>query len=401
MTFIQVGYRFLIILFFLGWALTGCNQDQDAENISLNLEALISEIVDKIRQDYVDDVPQEKLVEGALNGLLSNLDPYSGYLNAQDYKSLTDRAKGEFAGLGLEIMITKGVIKVIAAIDETPAFKAGIKAGDTITHINNQEVHKLTNQVALQSLQGPPGTEVTLTIARPDTEPFVIKIKRAIIEINPVRFSMKETVAYVRLSFFSENAASKLGDVLKGLKKNNPRIQGLILDLRDNPGGTLDQAIAVASYFLDSALVVEIKSRNPAYNQKLYSKGHDLLKGVPMVVLINRGTASASEIVAGALRDHKRAIIMGARSFGKGSVQTLFGIPGHGGVRLTTARFFTPKGQPIHEQGVEPDIMIENNPPKEDPKSQKGAMLPRNDLPDTQLQRAIDLLRGLSVFQKR
>ena len=393
----QIGPKFFIILCCMGWLLTACNQeqDQDAEDASLNLEALISEIIDKVRQDYVEDVPQEKLVEGALNGVLANLDPYSGYLNAQDYKSLTDRAKGEFAGLGLEIIATKGVIKVIAAIDDTPAFKAGLKAGDTITHINNQEVHKLSTQVALQSLQGPPGSEVTLTIARADTEPFVIKIKRATIEINPIRFSMKGTVAYVRLSFFSENAAPKLSEVLKSLKKDYSKVQGLILDLRDNPGGTFEQAIAVASHFLDSGLIVDIKSRNPSYNQKLYSKGYDVLKGIPMVVLINRGTASASEIVAGALRDHKRAIIMGTRSFGKGSVQTLFSIPGHGGVRLTTARFFTPKGQAINDQGVEPDIMIENNQPKDDPK------LPKADLQDTQLQRAVDLLRGLSVFQKR
>ncbi|RZI46054.1 S41 family peptidase [Candidatus Finniella inopinata] len=393
----MISSKFLIILFLLGWALTGCNQeqDQDSEAISLNLEALISEIIDKIRQDYVDDVPQEKLIEGALNGLLANLDPYSGYLNAQDYKSLTDRVKGDFAGLGLEILVTKGVIKVIAAIDETPAFKAGIKAGDTITHINNQEVHKLSNQIVLQSLQGAPGTEVTLTIVRQDAEPFVVTLKRAVIEVSPVRFVMKETVAYIRLSFFSENASYKLGEILKGLRKSPTKLQGLILDLRDNPGGALDQAVGVASQFLDSGLIVEIKSRNPAYNQKLYSKGYDLLKGVPMVVLINKGTASASEIVSGALRDHKRAIIMGTRSFGKGSVQTLFSIPGHGGVRLTTARFYTPKGHAIQERGVEPDITIENTVPQENSKSTKA------DLIDAQLQRAIDLLRGLSVFQRR
>jgi carboxyl-terminal processing protease len=394
-------FNFTFIVFFLLISLIGCSPDPENEPDSLNLEILISEIIDKVRQDYVEDTSQEKLVEGALNGLLSNLDAYSGYLNADDYKNLSNRTKGEFAGLGVEIIATKGILKVIAAIDDTPAHKAGIKEGDVITHINNQEVHKLSNQEALHRLQGSPGTEIALTITRSESEPFVVKLKRAIIEINPVRYTIKDNVAYIRLSFFSENTSTKLTEALSSLKKNNPKMQGLVLDLRNNPGGTLEQAVAVASLFLGSNLIVDIRSRNSSYNQKLHGKGGDSIKGIPMVVLINKGTASASEIVAGALRDHKRAIIMGARSFGKGSIQSLFSIPGHGGIRLTTARFYTPKGQAIQDQGIEPDITIENHQSKEDSKvPHSPARLNLSEKQDYQLQRAIDLLRGLSVFQK-
>ena len=392
--------KFLIIFCLLCLGLVGCKQEQDEEQTHLNLESLISEIIDKVRQDYVEDIQQEKLIEGALNGLLSTLDPYSGYLNPTDYKNLTDRTKGEFAGIGLEIVANKGMIKVIAAIDDTPAYKAGLQAGDIITHINNQDVHKLSSQEALHLLQGPPGTEVSLSVARANSEPFTLKIKRALIQLNPVRLTVKQGVAYVRLSSFSENVSKKLTEALDMLKTTPQKLQGVILDLRNNPGGTLDQAIAVASCFLDSGLIVEIRSRNPVYNQSFHSKGRDLMRTIPMVVLINKGSASASEIVAGALRDHKRAILMGTRSFGKGSVQTLFGIPGHGGIRLTTARFFTPKGQPIQDQGIEPDILIENAQDKMETNGQKPTEASFKQGPDVQLQRAIDLLRGLSVLQK-
>lgn len=396
----QSYLKFFLISFFLAISLIGCSPDTENQQEALNIESLISELIEKIRQDYVEDVSQEKLIENALNGLLSNLDPYSGYLNENDYKNLKHRTKGEFSGLGLEIIAAKGVLRVIAAIDDTPAHKAGVKEGDIITHINNQEVHKLSDQEALTRLQGIPGTEVTLTISRLDTEPFTVKLKRSLIDINPVRFYIKDNIVYIRLSFFSENTSNKLNETFTALKKNYSKVQGLVLDLRNNPGGTLEQAISVASLFLGSNLIVDIRSRNPVYDQKLYGKGSDVLKGIPMVVLINKGTASASEIVAGALRDYKRSIVMGTRSFGKGSIQSLFSIPGHGGIRLTTARFYTPKGQAIQDHGIEPDIMVENIQGKTDRKVNSPSNHPF-DSQDYQLQRAYDLLRGLSVFQKR
>ncbi len=393
--------KFYVGTFLVCLGLMGCERDQEQESSHLPLETLILEIVDKVRQDYVEDVNQEKLIEGALNGILTTLDPYSCYLNATDYKNLTDRTKGEFAGIGLEILATKGMIKVIAAIDDTPAQKAGLQAGDVITHINNQDVHKLSSQESLALLQGSPSTEVCLTIVRTNCEPFIVKIKRAIIQVNPIRSTLMQGIGYVRISSFSENVSKKLKETLETILHHNPKLPGLILDLRDNPGGTLDQAIAVASCFLNSGLIVEIRSRNPTYNQSLQSKGKDFIRGIPMVVLINKGSASASEIVAGALRDHKRAVIMGTRSFGKGSVQTLFSIPGYGGIRLTTARFFTPKGQPIQDQGIEPDIIIDL--PQNKGESKKTPSLETTTSKeeiDIQLQRAVDLLHGLSVLQK-
>ncbi len=389
---------FLIVLCLLSACRQDAGQNKD-ENATHIIENLLPEIMEKIRQDYVEPVDEQKLAEGALNGLLTTLDPYSIYLNKKDFQLLTDTTKGEFAGVGLEIIAAKGIIKVIAAIDDTPAYKAGLKAGDMITHINGQEVHKLSPNDALQQLQGETGTEISLTVVRKDLEPFVVKLTRAIIRVNPVKFMIKQDIACIRISCFNENATEKLHEVLQKIN-SIPDLNGLILDLRNNPGGTLEQAVEVASSFLDSGIIVDIKSRNPNYNQTVRTINRDLIKGVPMVVLINKGSASASEIVTGALKDHKRAIVMGTQSFGKGSVQTLFSIPGYGGFKITTASFYTPNGNAIQNKGIEPDIVVEEN---ESSIKKEESKTPLADEPplDYQMQRAIDLLRGLSVFQMK
>ena len=359
---------------------------------------MLPEVIDKINQDYVTNVSDEKLVESALNGMLSALDPYSMYLNQKDFERLNEFTKGEFTGIGAQIIVTKGVIKIIASIDDTPAHNAGLKSGDSITHINGQEVHRLSFNEIADQLHGAPGSEVSLTISRLDSEPFIVKLIRAVIKVNPVKFSVKDDIAYIRISTFNESASIKLQEALKELKTYQ-KVQGLILDLRNNPGGTLEQGIAVASLFLDSGIVVDIKSRKPDNNQTIHTNGSDLAKGIPMVVLINKGSASSSEIVAGALKDHKRAILMGTPSFGKGSVQTVFSMPGYGGICLTTATFFTPKGNEIQNKGIEPDIIVE------EPTKDKEEAIKKIDIPfaleksDYQLQRAVDLLKGLSLFQ--
>lgn len=383
------------LIFFLAF-LVACNQKNSDNHQSARdaLEVLLPEVLDKIKQDYVTDVSDAKLVEGALNGVLSVLDPYSMYLNQKDFERLNEVAKGEFAGIGIEIIVNNGIIKIITSIDDTPAHAAGLKAGDSITHINNKEVNKLSFNEIVELIHGAPGTELSLTIARPDHDPFSLKLIRSVIKINPVKFYVKENVAYLRVSTFNESASKKLQEAL-GELKNHKKVQGLILDLRNNPGGTLEQGIAVANLFLDSGIIVNIKTRNPKGSETIYANGSDLAKGIPMVVLINKGSASASEIVAGALKDHKRAILMGVTSFGKGSVQTVFSIPGRGGIRLTTATFLTPKGNEIQNKGVEPDITVEE-PIKENKKDVAPLALEKTDC---QLQRAMDLLKGLSLFQ--
>ncbi|MBY0463297.1 MAG: S41 family peptidase [Alphaproteobacteria bacterium] len=390
-------FNFLVCLVFLLSACSkeGSDNNQDAKEA---LEALLPIVIDQIKQDYVRNVPDEKLVEGALNGMLGTLDPYSMYLNQKDFERLNEFAKGEFTGIGVQVVVTKGVIKIIASIDDTPAHKAGLKPGDAITHINGKEVHKLSFNEIAEQLHGEPGSEISLTISRADSESFVVKLVRSIIKVNPVKFHIKDDVGYIRISCFNEFASAKLQEALSELSTHK-KIQGLILDLRNNPGGTLEQGIAVASQFLDSGIIVDIKSRNPSNNQTIHTKGSDLAKGIPMVVLINKGSASSSEIVAGALKDHKRAIIMGVSSFGKGSVQTVFSIPGYGGIRLTTATFFTPKGNEIQNKGIEPDIIVE------EPVNEKEDAMKKIEIPlvleksDYQLQRAIDLIKGLSLFQ--
>jgi carboxyl-terminal processing protease len=318
------------------------------------------------------------------------LDPYSVYLDPKDSAEIKNVSKGEFGGIGLEILPTKTGLKVISAIDGTPAQKSAIQSGELITHINGQDVTKILISDALRQLYGAPGTEITLSILKQSGKQREVTLTRSTILVNPVKSHVKDKIAYLRISLFNENCEKEVKNAIDTILSED-KLHGLIIDLRNNPGGILEQAISVTQLFLDGGSVVEVQGRL-ADDKKIYdAKGHDLVRGLPIVVLINKGSASGSEIFAAALKDHKRAILMGSQSFGKGAVQTLFPLSNNGVLKLTTAYFFSPKHHKIHEKGVEPDIIVESD--------QKDVMF--DPTQDTQLKRAYDLLRGLSFFQVR
>ncbi|MBI1954265.1 MAG: S41 family peptidase [Proteobacteria bacterium] len=388
-----------LILGLFTTVIVSCRPKQSVEtDVGAPYESLINIVFEKIKQDYVEEPNTKKVVEGALNGMLLSLDEYSHYLNEQEFQLFTEATKGEFGGLGLEIVYEKGLLKVISPMDDTPAAKAGFQPGDFISEINGRPISDLTPFEAIQQIHGSPGTDVELKIIRGAQEPFLIKVKRDIIHINPIKFQAFDHLGYVRIAYFNDQTETKLHQALEQLlQKTNHNLQGLVLDLRNNPGGTLEQAIGVASTFLESGVIVSIKGRDQSQDQVYRAhKNQESLRGVPLVVIINKGSASAAEIVASALKDHKRAVVVGSKSFGKGSVQALFRIPGHGGIKITVARFFTPSGKAIQSQGVEPDISFEES---------KVEMLEQKVLlgseQDTILKRAMDLLKGISVLSKK
>ena len=427
---------------------------------------LFADVFQRVREEYVDEKSNKELTESALDGMLSALDPHSGYLNKKDFDDMKVQTRGEFGGLGIEVTLEDKLIKVISPIDDTPAAKAGMQPGDLITHIDGKLVTELTLNEAVDRMRGKPGSEVTLTVRRGGIAkaPIDVKLKRAIIKIVSVRSRVIDNVGYIRITTFNEQTASGLDKALKDIgDKAGKSLQGYVLDLRNDPGGLLDQSIAVASTFLpDGAEVVSTRGRQPQDNTKLLAKGGDRTGGKPMVVLINSGSASASEIVAGALQDYKRAIVLGTKSFGKGSVQTIMPVSEDAAIRLTTARYYTPSGRSIQGLGIEPDIKIEpakveslstddkdilresdlkgalkNDQAKGDPKDKatettkpdsdaalapgeskpsdvdksatpksqplQGGALGKEDDPsrDYQLMRAIDLLRGISLYGQR
>jgi carboxyl-terminal processing protease len=322
---------------------------------------LFGDVLERVRRDYVEPVDEKTLIENAINGMLSALDPHSSYMNPKTYKDMQIQTKGEFGGLGIEVTMENGVIKVVSPIDGTPAAKAGIQPGDLIVQIDNKPIMGLTLSDAVDKMRGPVDSKIVLTVRRGKQPPFDVTLQRAIIKIESVRSDvLNGNVGYVRITSFSEQTGSGLQNALAKIKeKAGDKLVGIVLDLRNDPGGLLDQAIAVCDDFLDKGEIVSTRGRDPSNAQRYNATGGDLLKGLPIVVLINRGSASASEIVAGALQDHHRAILMGTRSFGKGSVQTIIPIPGHGAIRLTTARYYTPSGRSIQGKGIEPDIMVE------------------------------------------
>jgi len=322
---------------------------------------LFGDVFEKIRSDYVEPVSDQKLIEAALNGMLSSLDPHSSYLNPKDWDDMQVQTKGEFGGLGIEVTMENGVIKVVSPIDGTPAAKAGIQPGDLIVQLDGKPVMGMTLAKAVDKMRGPVDSKIVLTVRRGKQDPFDVTLHRAIVKIASVRGTLLDNdVAYVRITSFSEQTASGLQDTVSRLRgQAGKKLQGLILDLRNNPGGLLDQAIATCDDFIDKGEIVSTRGRDPGQAQRFNATGGDLIEGLPMVVLINGGSASASEIVAGALQDHHRAIVVGTRSFGKGSVQTIIPIPGHGAIRLTTARYYTPSGRSIQAKGIEPDIKVE------------------------------------------
>lgn len=408
------------------------------------LLALFGDVFDKVRQDYVEDVTDKKLVESALNGMLSSLDPHSGYLNEESFKDMQVQTKGEFGGLGIEVTMDSGWVKVVSPIDDTPAYKAGIKTGDYITHIDSTAVLGLSLNEAVDKMRGKAGTEILLTVRREGVaEPLKFTLVRDIIKINPVRFEARkdENIGYIRINSFSEKTLAKTNEALSSIHKDlKGKEIGYILDLRNNPGGLLDQAIDIADLFLESGEIVSTRSRNPEDTARFSATEGDVTDGLPLVVLINAGSASASEIVAGALQDHRRAIVVGTKSFGKGSVQSVIPVSNHGAIRITTARYYTPSGVSIQAEGIIPDIEIhqskveeldkvegisESNLPKaltndstkaemnkkiKDKSANDKKATKKNDkgkdkddaLPkvsDYQLDRAIDILKGIAVYR--
>ncbi len=321
---------------------------------------LFGDVVDIVERQYVTEVDDQKLIEAAIDGMLTSLDPHSGYLNPDSFDDMRDQTRGEYGGLGIEVTSEDGVVKVISPMDDTPAFKAGVKAGDFITAVNGESVLGLSVNEAVKQMRGKPGELVTLTIAREKTDPFDVKIVREVIKPKSATAKMEGDYGYLRVSAFNEKTTDEAEAALADLRAKNPKMKGLILDLRNNPGGLLDQAVGISDLFLDGGEVVSQRGRDPRDIERYNARTGDAAGGLPMVVLINSGSASAAEIVAGALQDRKRAELVGLTSFGKGSVQTV--IPLHGGIdgalKLTTARYYTPSGRSIQKTGIEPDLEV-------------------------------------------
>ena len=323
---------------------------------------LFGEVIENIKKDYVDEVDQVKMMDSAINGVLQSLDPYSAYMSPDLFKEMQTDTKGEFGGLGIEIGMESGVVKVISPIDDTPAYKAGIKAGDYIVKIGGEQVQGKSLLEAVKLMRGPVGTKIELTVRRKNIKkPLIFKIERKIIEVQSVSseiISKEKNLGYIRLKSFNENSDKQFLKSVKKFEKNS-KIKGYVLDLRNNPGGLLTQAINITDFFLDDGEIVSTKGRKVSETRKFFARKGDEIKGKPIVVLINNGSASASEIFAGALKDHKRAIILGESSYGKGSVQSIIPLRNGGGMRLTISKYYLPSGKSISEVGVKPDIFIE------------------------------------------
>lgn len=328
---------------------------------------LFGDIFERVRSQYVEEVSTDKLITAAINGMLTSLDPHSSYLSAKDFADMQVQTRGEFGGLGIEVTQEDGFIKVISPMDGTPAAKAGIQAGDYITHINGEAVNGLLMDDAVEKMRGPVGSEIIITVVRKGTpEPFDVSIIRDTIKMTAVKGRVVGKTVVLRITTFNDQTTSGLNDELaKGIKELGgiENLEGVVLDLRNNPGGLLNEAISVSDSFLDKGEIVSTRGRS-GNGERYNAKPGDLINGKPIVILINGGTASASEIVSGALQDHRRAIVVGTKSFGKGSVQTLIPLRGDGAMRLTTARYYTPSGRSIQALGISPDIVVQQPEPK-------------------------------------
>ncbi len=416
---------------------------------------LFGDVFERVRADYVDEVTDEELIESAIRGMLTELDPHSSYMDADQFKDMQEQTRGEFGGLGIQVTMEEGFVKVVAPIDDTPASRAGLKSGDFIIAVDGESVLGLTLDEAVDLLRGPVQSEITITVQRKDQDPFDVTLVRDVIKVESVRSRVEGEIGYIRISQFNEQSTTGLEKAIAEIKAElGDKLIGIVLDLRNNPGGLLSEAISVSDTFLEQGEIVSTRGRHEDDMQRYNARPGDLIDGLPLVVLINDGSASASEIVAGALQDHHRAIIMGTRSFGKGSVQTIIPLPGHGAMRLTTSRYFTPSGTSIQAKGIVPDIEVAlatietidtgklrheedlrgslENPdptktgeaPKEDDpeaiddggedgseEGAEGAETPAEEAPtptggltpenDYQLQRALDLLRGYALFSAR
>ena len=401
---------------------------------------LFGDVFERLRADYVEQPTDQELIEAAINGMLTSLDPHSSYLNAKSFREMRVQTRGEFGGLGIEVTMESGLVKVVSPIDDTPAYRAGIEPGDLISHLDGTAVMGITLTEAVEKMRGRVGTDIDLTIRRQGREPFDVTVTRAIIKIRSVRSRLEGDVGYLRITSFNEQTEKGVEKATDEFhEKLGDQLKGVVLDLRNNPGGLLDQAVAVSDAFLDKGEIVSTRARRAEDTQRFNSRPGDVAKGLPVIVLINAGSASASEIVAGALQDHRRAIVLGTKSFGKGSVQTIVPLHGHGAMRMTTARYYTPSGRSIQGVGIEPDIVVEQatveqvatphrrresdlrgalrnenggdaeKPDAEKPDAKKPDAKKENSgeeakprpRQDYQLARALDLLNGVALFSNR
>ena len=346
---------------------------------------LFSEVLEKIQNEYVEEVDQAETMDAAINGLLQSLDPYSGYMNPEIFKESQEETSGEFGGLGIEVTMEGGVVKVISPIDDTPAARAGVKAGDYIVRINGKQVQGKTLMEAVNLMRGPVGTSIEITIRRKNLKKAkIIKITREIIEVRSVvSKQIKNSIGYLRLRAFNENSGNQLKNEISKIEKNKKTV-GYILDLRNNPGGLLSQAVRISDFFLNDGEIVSTNGRRSNENRKFFAKKGDKINGKPLIVLINNGSASAAEIVAGALQDQKRAVLLGETTYGKGSVQSIIPLKNRGAIRLTVSKYYLPSGKSISEVGVIPDIRVEA----------EGEEFSINTDTDNQLDYAVKLLIG-------
>ena len=419
---------FLVTIFIFTFIPNNFLNAKNNRNETYKQLSLFGDVFQRVQEQYVEEVKDKELIEAAISGMLQSLDPHSSYLSADDYSEMQVKTKGTFGGLGIEITLENNVVKVVSPIDDTPAHKAGMLPGDLIIGIEGKSIRGLPLNKAVEKLRGPVGSKVKITVLRKDTDPFELEITRAIIKIRSVKFNIINNVGYIRLSTFSETTTSSMIEAIEKIKaKTGRKFQGLILDLRNNPGGLLNQSISVSDAFLENGEIVSTKGRNKDDSSRTFAQPGDVISNHPLIVLINSGSASASEIVAGALKDHGRAIILGTRSFGKGSVQSIVPIPGNGAIRLTTSRYYTPSGTSIQAKGIEPDIIVESGFTKEKKNNQtnireenlKGALDNKNMneenkknqttkkneiqklLQDNQISRAVDLIRGIKLYGKK
>ena len=357
----MIKFQKILLILFFSILLLNKSFSKNEEDIYQKID-LFSEVLDKINKEYVDEVNQGKAMDAAINGVLQSLDPYSAYMSPETFSNMQIETTGEFGGLGIEVGMEAGVVKVISPIDNTPASRAGIKAGDYIVKINETQVQGKSLTEAVELMRGPVGTDIEITVRRIGKKKAIIfNITREIIEIKSVKSKiLDDKIGYLRLSSFNENSSEQIKNKIKEIKKDK-KIKGYILDLRNNPGGLLSQAIRISDFFLDYGEIVSTKGRKSSENKKWFSKKGDLIDGKTLIVLINYGSASASEIVAGALKEHKRAILIGENSYGKGSVQSIIPLKNKGAIRLTISKYYLPSGESISEVGVTPDIEIEES----------------------------------------
>ena len=346
-----LGFIFLTNFFFI-------NVSFSSENDVYKKIDLFGEVLEKINEEYVDEINQSESMDAAINGLLQSLDPYSAYMSPDIFNEMQTETSGEFGGLGIEVSMESGLVKVISPIDDTPASRAGILAGDLITHLDDEPVLGMTLSEAVSIMRGKAGSKIKLTVNREENKTLQIVITRAVIELKAVKAKIQNNIGYIRVSSFNQKVDTQIIKAISKFKKNN-KIIGYVLDLRNNPGGLLDQAVNVTDIFLDRGEIVSTRGRFERDGSRFNAVKTDLTDGLPLVVLINQGSASASEIVAGALQDHKRAIIMGTKSFGKGSVQTILPSGENVALKLTTAKYYTPLGRSIQKTGIDPDILVE------------------------------------------